>query len=98
MFFYISGILYYVQVIIIYLSSLWGAPLSTRTAKTYALTGSTFGIFTRFISGMEIKQKPVDSLNFFNDTLLITVCVCFATKHDVLFIEAMRLHTGSAYI
>ena len=26
------------------------------------------------------------------------VCVCFATKHDVLFTEAMRLYAGSAHI
>jgi len=26
------------------------------------------------------------------------VCVRFATKHDILFIEAVRLYTGSVHI
>ena len=54
----LSGIWYYLQVIANYP---WGAPLSTRTPKTRALTGSTFGIYSWFRSGMETKQKPVDS-------------------------------------
>ena len=54
----LSGIWYYLQVIANYP---WGAPLSTRTPKARALTGSTFGIYSWFRSGMETKQKPVDS-------------------------------------
>ena len=41
--------------------------------KAHALTGSTFGIYSRSRSGLQTKQKPFDSLNFFNDTVLITV-------------------------
>jgi len=37
------------------------------------LTGSTFGIYSRLRSEIETKQKPVDSLNSLNDTVLITV-------------------------
>ena len=33
--------------------------------KTRALTGSTFGIYSQFRSGMEKKQVPVENLNFF---------------------------------
>ena len=42
-------------------------------------------------------QMPVDNLNFFNDTVPIIVCVCFATKHGVLFNKAVVLYTGSAH-
>jgi len=45
MFFYISGILYYLQVILIYLSSLWGAPLSTRMAKNICFDRFNFWYF-----------------------------------------------------
>jgi len=41
--------------------------------KAHALTGLTFGIYSRSRSGLQTKQKPFDSLNFFNDTVLITV-------------------------
>ena len=40
--------------------------------KAHALTGSTFGIYSRSRSGLQTKQKLFDSLNF-NDTVLITV-------------------------
>ena len=41
-----------------------------------ALTSSAFDIYSRFKSWMQPEQQPVDSLNVFNDTLLITImCV-----------------------
>ena len=61
------------QVIGIYLSSPLRPRYLPERQKSRALTGSTFGIYSRFRSGMQTKQYPVDSLNFFNDTLLITV-------------------------
>ena len=35
--------------------------------KASDLTGSTFGIYSRFIYGLKTNQKPVDSFNSFND-------------------------------
>jgi len=46
--------------------------LNQNTKKARALTGPTFGIYSRFRSGMETKQEPVGSLNFSKDTVLIT--------------------------
>ena len=37
---------------------------------------------------MQTKQEPVDSLN------LVYVCVYFANKHDIVFIEAVKLVQG----
>jgi len=39
--------------IAIYLTSPWIAPLSTRTPKSTRFDGSSFGIYSRFRSGME---------------------------------------------
>ena len=80
---------------------MWSSAINQNAKKARALAGSTFGIYSRFRSEMETKQEPVDSLNFFNDTVLVTVIfvsVFFSTKQDVLFIEAVRLYTSSAHI
>ena len=80
---------------------MWSSAINQNAKKARALAGSTFGIYSRFRSEMETKQEPVDSLNFFNDTVLVTgifVSVFFSTKQDVLFIEAVRLYTSSAHI
>ena len=79
---------------------MWSSAINQNAKKARALAGSTFGIYSRFRSEMETKQEPVDSLNFFNDTVLVTVIFVsvFSTKQDVLFIEAVRLYTSSAHI
>jgi len=67
--------------------------------KTRALIGSTFGIYSRFRSGMQTKQELVDSINFFNDPVLITVMLVSVLKlNRRSFIEAVMLNTGSAHI
>jgi len=53
-------------------------PFGASTIKHYAkkaraLAGSTFGVNGRFRSNIQTKQEAVDSLNLFNDTVLITV-------------------------
>ena len=73
----LSGIWYYLQVVGIYLSFPFGAPLSTRTPKkTRVLTGSTFGIYSRFISRMQTKQRPADSLNILMTHCSLQLCLC----------------------
>ena len=39
--------------------------MKQNVKKERVLTGSTFGIYSRFRPGMQTKQEPVDSLNFF---------------------------------
>ena len=61
-----------------------GSPAINQNAESArVLTGSTFGIYSQFRSGMETKQKPVDNLNFFTGTLLITV----------MFVSVLQLNT-----
>ena len=71
-----SGIWYYIQVIAIYLR---------KRARARALIGSTFCIYSRFRSGMQTKQEPVDSLNMFNDTLVITVMIVNVLQPNTTF-------------
>ena len=69
--------MHYLQLITIYLSSPSGAPLSTTTPKS-----TCFWPVQLLVIIADLYQGWTNpSLNFFNDTVLITVmCVCFATK------------------
>ena len=72
LFTFLNGIWFHLQVIAIYLSSPCGAPLhiNQNVKKARALAGSTFGMYSRFRSGLKTKQDPDYSLNFF----LMTQC------------------------
>ena len=69
-----------------------------------AFPGSTFGIYTRFRSGMQIKQEPVNRLNLFNDTVFITVIVvsvlqCFIYRSGVALCgECSYVEEKSKYV
>ena len=56
-------------------------------------------IILQYLFGLRKRLFTLIS-QFFNDTLLVTVMVvvCFETKHDVLFVEVVRLCTGRARI
>ena len=60
---FLSGIWYYLQFIA--KLSVWSPAIKQNVKKERVLTGSTFGIYSRFRSRMQTKQEPVDSLNFF---------------------------------
>ena len=65
---YISS---YTRVVLIW--PRFDCPYQPKAKHARVLTGLIFGIYNWFRSGMDTKQKHVDSLNLFNDTLLITV-------------------------
>jgi len=49
------------------------------------LAGSTIGIYSRFRSWNQTKQEHVDSLNNFNDTVLITVMIVIVLQPNTTF-------------
>ena len=73
---FLSGIRYYLKVISIYLSYPWEAPLSIGTQKSTCID--------RF------NQEPVGSLNFFNDTMLITVMSMSVLQPNTTFYLSKR--------
>ena len=79
---------------------MWSPAINQNAKKARALTGSTFGIDSRFRSGLRTKQEPVYVLTLFNGTVLITVkCVSvLQTNTAFYFLEAAMLYTGSAHI
>ena len=62
-------------------------PLSNSTPKKH---GSTFGVNDRFRSNIQTKQEAVDSLNSFNDTVLITVMFLSALQPNTKFYISKR--------
>ena len=64
---------------------MWSSAINQNAKKARALAGSTFGIYSRFRSEMETKQEPVDSLNFFNDTVLVTVIFVSVLQPNTTF-------------
>ena len=59
-----------------------------------SLPGSTCDVYERYKLGMHTKQELVESLNYSNDTVFLTQCIClFSTKQVVLFIEAAPVST-----
>ena len=107
MFTFLSGIWYYLQVprrepryqaerqksTLFDPFNYWYLLLDANKAR--GLIGSTIGIYY----WMQTKQQPAGILNHVNDTVQYSyVCNCIATKHQVLFIEALRLCTRRAHI
>ena len=81
-----SGIWYYLQYIAIYLRSASGAPLSSRTPKKHVLWPvQHLVLYSWFRSRMKTKQKPVDILNHFNDTVLISVMFVSVLQPNTTF-------------
>ena len=81
--------------------SKWGSPSINQNAKKVpALTGSTFGIYSRFISGMETKQEPADSLNFFMTHCSLQLCLCLCCNQTQRFIyrSGQALYRECSYI
>ena len=64
--------------------------INQNAQKARALTGSTFGIYSRFRSGLKTKSEPVDSLNFFNDTYLIKVILVSVFQPNKTFYLSKR--------
>ena len=70
----LSGLWYYLQCIVIYLSSRGKLFYEPERQKKHVLSPvQHLVVYSWFRSRMETKQTPVDILNFVNDTVLITV-------------------------
>ena len=71
-------------------------PINRNAKKLRALTGSTFGNFSRFRPGLKTKQRLK---TFLMTQCSLQSCLCLSpTKHGVLCFEAVRSYTGSAHI
>ena len=64
---------------------IWSPQYQTVCQIAYSLTGPTLVFYGQFWSGMQTKQKPVDS---FNDTVLITF----------MFVYVLQLNTTLIYL
>ena len=66
----------------------WRHNIKSTLPKHMLWLGFFFGVYGRFRPGIQIQQERDDSLNY-NETHYNCDCVCFATKHGVLFIDAI---------
>ena len=64
---------------------IWSPQYQTVCQIAYSLTGPTLVFYGQLWSGMQTKQKPVDS---FNDTVLITF----------MFVYVLQLNTTLIYL
>jgi len=81
MVYYIRGIIYNVYSKF----PVGSSAINQNSKKARALTGSTFGIYSRF-RWIQTKQEPVDSLyNYFNDTVHIAVMFVSALQPNTTF-------------
>ena len=62
----------------------------TVRLKARALTGSTFGVYGRFKSEVHTNKESVDNLNFFNDTVFITVMFGSILQPNMTFYLSKR--------
>ena len=79
------------NICIIYLSyTVWSPHYQTVRLKARALTGSTFGVYGRFKSEVHTNKESVDNLNFFNDTVFITVMFGSILQPNMTFYLSKR--------